>query len=118
MSNVQPITQPLDNRANEIVAANIRGELGYRNLTQGRLAHHLGLSEMSLSRRMKSQADFTTTEIVAIAAFFKMAPGDLFTEKDVQITDWSLASVTPIRPNKPAVTFPTSAKVTPIRSAR
>lgn len=119
MTNAHADSSPLNNRANVTVAANIRAALGYRDFTQARLAHHLGMSEMSLSRRMKSRQDFTTSEIVAVAQFFNMRPGDLFEEKNLQITNWSLANVTPIRPNMhPSVHRDTTATVTRLPTRR
>ena len=113
MTNAHAVSSPLNNGANATVAANIRAALAYRALTQARLAEHLGLSEMSLSRRMKSSAEFTTSEVAAIARFFNLKPGELFEEKNLQITDWSLAPVTPIRPNmQPATDRDTPANVT------
>lgn len=87
MSNAHAMSSPLDNGANATVAANIRGYLAYLDITQGRLARHLGLGEMAMSRRMKSGTEFTSNEIAAIAEFFDVTPGDLFAKKDLQITE-------------------------------
>ncbi len=114
MSNAQELSSPLNNSGNETIAANIRGLLGYRGKTQADLARGLGLSEMSLSRRMKSRAEFTSSEIVAVADYLHVAPGDLFDEKNLQITVRSLATVHHLRPTSPAVERDTIAPVTRI----
>ena len=114
MTNAHAVSSPLDNGANATVAANIRAALAYRALTQARLAGHLGLSEMALSRRMKSSAEFTTSEVAAVARYFNMTPGDLFEEKNLQITKWSLAPVTHLKPRHTITTHHTPATVTNI----
>lgn len=118
MSNAHAVSSPLNNGANEIVAANIRGHLGFKGRKQADLARHLGLSEMSLSRRMKSYADFSAPEIAAAAEYLGTSPGDLFDEKNLQITVRSLATVTalPIRPHT-SENRTHDAVVTPIRTA-
>jgi transcriptional regulator with XRE-family HTH domain len=77
MSNAPAEASPA-NGANVIVAANIRAELARRNRSQGQLAAHLGMSEMKLSRRMLSHPEFTSSEIVAVAEYFGLTPGELF----------------------------------------
>lgn len=98
MSNAQAVSSPLNNGANATVAANIRGYLGFKGRKQADLARHLGLSEMALSRRMKSYAEFSSSEISAVAQYLGAKPGDLFDEKNLQITVRSLATVTELRP--------------------
>lgn len=68
---------------NALVASNIRAELGYSNLSQGALAAALGMSEMSLSRRLNdsNSAQFSADEIHAAADFFRIDPGQLFAQR-------------------------------------
>ncbi|MFL0711623.1 MAG: helix-turn-helix domain-containing protein [Microcella pacifica] len=83
-------SSPLINGANATVAANIRAELGRYGKQQGDLARALNVSAMYLSRRMNSAPAFDVHEVVAIANYFGIEPGDLFTpvaKNDLQITN-------------------------------
>lgn len=66
---------------NRIVGANVRAQLAYADLPQGALADMLGLSKMAVSRRLSDDTEFTAGEIVLIADFFGIEPGELFVER-------------------------------------
>ena len=78
MRNAAQIHLARSNGGNAIVAANVRAELGRAGLKQGALADVLGLSEMAVSRRLGDTTEFTAGEIVLLAEFFAVSPGDLF----------------------------------------
>lgn len=67
--------------ANEIVAKNVRGELGLAGISQAALAAELGETEMWLSRRLNNVVQFSANDVQAIANVFGIPPGDLFIEK-------------------------------------
>ena len=82
MSNVNP--QPSPKRpANEIVAANIRAELGYKGLKPADLARMIDQNDMWLTRRLstKYKAEFSANEIGTIAEKLDVSAGDLFVER-------------------------------------
>ena len=80
MSNLAHISQRPSNEGNVTVAANVRAELGYSGLSQGDLARALSVSDMAMTRRLndKYAAEFCASEIVTIAEFFGIEPGELF----------------------------------------
>lgn len=78
MRNAAQIHLARNSGGNATVAANVRAELGRAGLKQGALAEVLGLSEMAISRRLADATEFTAGEIVLIAEFFDVGPGDLF----------------------------------------
>ncbi|MGW9021296.1 helix-turn-helix domain-containing protein [Leucobacter chromiiresistens] len=81
MRSIAQINTSRSNGGNRLVAANIRAELAYAEMTQGALAEALGLSAMAVSRRLKDQTEFTAGEIVTAAELFGIAPGDLFASR-------------------------------------
>jgi transcriptional regulator with XRE-family HTH domain len=56
------------------IAAAIRAELGWQNLSQAHLASALGWTEAYLSRRLTGQVPFNLAEIAAIADQLGVAP--------------------------------------------
>ncbi len=81
-SNISYMPSRLNNDANAIVAGNIRAEIGRAGINQDRLAVELGVTPMWLSRRLRGSTDFSTTEIQAIADYFGVTAGDLFTRHE------------------------------------
>lgn len=69
---------------NQVVAANIRAELGYADIGQGELAAAIEMSDMAMSRRMseKYAAEFSAGEIARIAYVFGIEPGELFKSRE------------------------------------
>jgi transcriptional regulator with XRE-family HTH domain len=59
------------------IAAAIRAELGWQNLSQANLALALGWTEAYLSRRITGQVPFTLADISAIAEQLGVPPGRL-----------------------------------------
>lgn len=59
------------------VTAEIRAELARRKITAQRLAHAVGMSKQTMSRRMTGAAPFDLAEVEAIADFFGMTPSEL-----------------------------------------
>ena len=41
----------------------LRGKIAEKGLSQGKLAKHLGISETTMSKKMRSESDFTVTEV-------------------------------------------------------
>lgn len=81
MRSIAQIHSARTSGGNALVAANVRAALGYAGLKQGALADVLGLSGMAVSRRLSDQTEFTASEIVLLANFFGMEPGDLFASR-------------------------------------
>jgi transcriptional regulator with XRE-family HTH domain len=52
---------------NNTIAAEVRAELGRRNLSQAQLAVRLGWTQVRLSRRLRSVSDFSTAELEQIS---------------------------------------------------
>lgn len=63
---------------NAIVAANVRAQIAYADMNQGQLAEILGLSKMAASRRLNDETEFSAGEILLVADYFGIEPGDLF----------------------------------------
>lgn len=81
MSNVAHLHTPRHNDGAEIVASNVRGLLGYHGRTQAQLARALGVNEMYISRRASGATEFKASEIVAVADYFGIHPGELFANR-------------------------------------
>jgi transcriptional regulator with XRE-family HTH domain len=54
------------------VAATIRAELARRRIPQARLAQLLGMTQVSVSRRLTGQTPITVDELVTIAGFLEL----------------------------------------------
>jgi transcriptional regulator with XRE-family HTH domain len=67
----------MPNSFTEQVAATVRAELARHDRTQQDLAHALGLSQQSVSRRLSGQLALDTNEIQAIAEFLGIPVGVL-----------------------------------------
>jgi len=78
MSNLHHLPAAPQNDGAQTVASNVRALLAYHSLTQAQLATALGVSEMHISRRTSGSTEFKASEIVAVALYFKIKPGDLF----------------------------------------
>ena len=80
MTNLISLPARISGNGNQIVAANIRSELGYLGLSQGKLAEVLQLSEMAVTRRLsdKYASEFSASEILDVANFFGISVGELF----------------------------------------
>lgn len=52
--------------------ANLRAELARRDLSQREMAEHLGLSQGSVSSRMRGEIDFTVPELLAVAEWLEV----------------------------------------------
>ena len=50
-----------------LLRANLRAELARNGLSQREMAEHLGLSQGSVSSRMRGEIDFGVAEIIAVA---------------------------------------------------
>ena len=50
------------------------------------MADVLGLSKMAVSRRLNDDTEFTADEIVLIANYFEIEPGELFIERNTRKT--------------------------------
>lgn len=50
------------------------------------MADVLGLSKMAVSRRLNDDTEFTAGEIVLIANYFEIEPGELFIERNTRKT--------------------------------
>lgn len=83
MSNIEETVIPR-RRVNPTIAANIRAELAYRDLSQSDLANYLQRPAMWLSRRMNGQPPFSSEDIAEIADCLGVDPGDLFRPKPPQ----------------------------------
>lgn len=79
MSTTSEKVEPLN--GNAIVAANIRAEMGYAELTQEELAKLLGQSKMWMSRRYNERVEYNASEILRLADIFGVEPGELFTHR-------------------------------------
>lgn len=86
MRNPIQIYSSRETGGNKTVAANVRAQLAYANLAQGELANVLGLSKMAVSRRLNDDTEFTAGEIVLVADFFEIEPGELFVERNPRKT--------------------------------
>ena len=82
MSNIAHLPVERENSGNLTVAANVRAEIAYAGSTQGDLARAIGMTGMSLSRRLRDETEFTASEIVTIAAHFGIEPGELFARRN------------------------------------
>ena len=60
---------PTTQRPSEIVAAEVRAELARRKIPQSGLVSVLGMSEVSVSRRLRGETPFDINELVAVAEF-------------------------------------------------
>ena len=60
---------PTTQRPSEIVAAEVRAELARRKIPQSGLVAVLGMSEVSVSRRLRGETPFDINELVAVAEF-------------------------------------------------
>lgn len=60
------------------LATAIRVELARRNLRQQDLACGIGISEVSVSRRMSGRIEWTISEVEAVARFLNVPFIDLF----------------------------------------
>lgn len=54
------------------VTANIRAEIARANLTQTHLAEALGLTQQSVSDRMRGRTPFTVDELLLVAALLNI----------------------------------------------
>lgn len=61
----------------EAVAAEIRAELARRRIPQARLAALLGVSQVSVSRRLSGETPFDLNELVKVADFLGIDVADL-----------------------------------------
>ena len=52
------------------VAAEVRGLMAKKRVTQERLASHLGVSQPSIARRLNGHVPFNVDELAAIAGYF------------------------------------------------
>lgn len=58
--------------SHEVAAAEVRAELARQQISQSRLALALGMTEVSMSRRLRAQTPFDVNELVAIAEFLQV----------------------------------------------
>jgi len=84
MTNLAEGATPPTLDGNRTVAANVRAELGYANMSQGELARALDLSDMAVTRRLSDNynAEFSASEIARMADLFGIDPGELFRTRD------------------------------------
>lgn len=52
-----------------IIARRVRAEMAAQQRTQTELARYLGMTPVSLNRRMQGYVDFTPTQLVRVARF-------------------------------------------------
>lgn len=64
---------------NQIVAANIRAEMGRHRITQSTVAAHLGISQPSVSARLSGRTSIDVDDLFAISELIGVAPADLLT---------------------------------------
>jgi transcriptional regulator with XRE-family HTH domain len=62
------------------VAAKVRGVMAERGSNQARVADHLALSDMAVSRRMKGTTPFSPAELLKIARLFGVQVSVFFGE--------------------------------------
>jgi transcriptional regulator with XRE-family HTH domain len=60
------------------VAANVRAELARQRKPQKALREHLGISRVTMHRRITGQSPFDADELVGIAEFLDIPIGTLF----------------------------------------
>lgn len=65
------------------VAANVRAEVARLNLTDAMFAADLGMTSMSMSRRLNGHTPFTIAEIDMIATYFDVPVGDFFVPRSL-----------------------------------
>ena len=65
-----------------VIRDNVRTELAHRGLTQLDLAKVLGASQQVVSNRLTGAAAFTVAELLVIADWLEIPPGDLFEPRD------------------------------------
>lgn len=61
----------------EAVAAEIRAELARRRIRQAKLAALLGISQVSVSRRLSGETPFDINELVKVAEFLGIPVSDI-----------------------------------------
>ena len=62
----------------DVLRMNIRAELARRGLRQEHLAEHLGITQAAVSMKLRDERPIADKELVAIAEFLDVEPGDLF----------------------------------------
>lgn len=72
---------PTTQRPSEIVAAEVRAELARRKIPQSGLVSVLGMSEVSISRRLRGETPFDVNELVAVAEFLGVPVATFMPEK-------------------------------------
>jgi transcriptional regulator with XRE-family HTH domain len=83
MSNVTHLPEGYANDGNEVVVKNVRAEMSYAGIkNQTELAKSLGVSQMWVSRRLSGGTPITADEIVMLADFFGVEPGQLFVRRE------------------------------------
>lgn len=78
MSQIATITGHTPSTTVLTIAANVRAEVARFGLTDAEFAADLGMTAMSVSRRLNGHTPFTTAEVDAIAAYFGVPVGDFF----------------------------------------
>lgn len=68
------MTQHLDS----VVADRIRGIAAEKRIRQVDVASHLGLSRVAVARRFNGHVAFSPSELMAIATYLGVEPGDFF----------------------------------------
>ncbi|MFB9777314.1 helix-turn-helix domain-containing protein [Brevibacterium otitidis] len=69
----------------QLIAANVRAELARRSISVADLARQVGMTEMSMHRRVTGKIDFRASELMEVAEtvgvdggiFFRRSPAEL-----------------------------------------
>ena len=70
----------MEHTVSAAVGANVRAELARRGLSQTDLAKHLGMSQTSISKRLRGEVSFNVDETAAAAEFLGLPVLALMTE--------------------------------------
>ncbi len=65
---------------NQRVSAEVRAAMGRQRRTQSQLAQHLGVSQVTVSRRLSGEVSFTVDELERVAAFLSVPLAELLTD--------------------------------------
>jgi transcriptional regulator with XRE-family HTH domain len=73
------MTQHLDS----VVADRVRGIAAEKRVRQSDVAEHLGLSRVAVARRFNGHVAFSPSELINIATFLGVTPGEFFPSERV-----------------------------------
>ena len=63
------------------VAANVRAELARRQLRQGEVAEHLGMTQRAVSRRVRGEVEWNGEQLRLLAQLFEIPVSTLLGEE-------------------------------------